>query len=100
MFPTRRQPTHPGIILEEEFLKPHNISAKQFAQSLGGTWTEIKVNSFIQGKGGLSDEEMQQMASALGTSPKLWNRLVQQYKQWEQLQAQNEKGSLKKQKNK
>jgi len=95
MFPKRRKPTHPGIVLEEEFLKPHNISARQFAQNLGGKWTELKILSFIEGKDGLSDQETEEMATALGTSAKLWSRLMQQYKQWEQLQQGNKKGSPK-----
>jgi plasmid maintenance system antidote protein VapI len=51
MFPKNREPTHPGEILLEEFLKPLSISQEDFATHLGGSWTQPKVSAFIRKKG-------------------------------------------------
>ena len=95
MFPKKRKPTHPGIILQEEFLKPLNLSPKQCIQKLGSDWTELRLTAFIQGKEGLSDKAAQELAAALGTSAQFWIHLAQTYYQWEERKHHNEKGSLK-----
>ncbi len=43
MLPTNRPPTLPGEMLLEEFLKPMNLTQKEFASHLG--WTYEVVNS-------------------------------------------------------
>lgn len=95
MMPKRRKPTHPGQILMEEFLKPLMLTPRQFAEKLGSTWNEIKIEAIIQGKENLPEEAFQQFASVLGTSPQFWQRLQNFYSQWESIHRQNEKGSLK-----
>ncbi len=82
MIPSRRRPTHPGKILEEEFLKPLNLTPKQFAQKLGNPWTEAEVNSIIQGERGISETAAHEFAKLLGTPVDFWHRLEYQYYHW------------------
>lgn len=95
MFPKRRKPTHPGEILQEEFLKPLHMDAKKFASVLGGNWSELKVSAIISGAEGVSDQTAHEFAEALGTTIEFWKRLGQYYHQWQQTEKTNEKGSLK-----
>jgi antitoxin HigA-1 len=92
MVPSRRKPTHPGVVLLEEFLKPLNLTAKQFAEKLGGSWSEIEITAIIKGKEGITEKTARDFADALGTTAAFWTRMDQQYYQHEQVLRQNEKG--------
>lgn len=95
MLPKNRKPTHPGKILLEEFLKPLNWSSREFAEKLGGNWSELKVEAIIKGKENLPHTAYQDFANVFGTSPELWQHLQHAYSQWESTHKHNEKGSLK-----
>ncbi|MBS0604144.1 MAG: HigA family addiction module antidote protein [Verrucomicrobia bacterium] len=95
MLPQRRKPTHPGKVLMEDFLKPLLITPRQFAERLGGNWSEVKIEGIIKGKENLSEDAINQFAEALGTSPSFWRQLQSHYNQWEEIHRHNEKGSLK-----
>lgn len=95
MVPKRRKPTHPGVILNEEFLKPLMISPKQLADKMGPPWNELKITAIIKGDEGISDKAAKQLADVLGISPQFWIRLQKQYSHWEEIQHQNENGSTK-----
>ena len=65
-----RNPTLPGEILAEEFLRPLGITQKKFADHLG---VDIKViNRLINGKTSLSPELALKLSSSLGTTPEFW----------------------------
>jgi addiction module HigA family antidote len=95
MLPKKREPTHPGKILMEDFLKPLQLTSRQFADSLGGDWSEYKIEAFIKGKENLSEKEAEELAGKLGTSVQFWLRLQQMHNQWAEIHRHNEKGSLK-----
>ena len=95
MLPKRRQPTHPGRILFEDFLKPLELTSKQFAAKLGDNWNEKKVDAVIRGEEHISDKMAQEIAAVLNTTPGLWMRLQHLYSEWENIHKHNEKGSLK-----
>ena len=85
MFPKRRAPTHPGKILEMEFLIPTGVTVKQFAERLGKDWNELKLNAIIKGYEGMSDKACEEFAAQLGTSAEIWRRINQQHREWEKL---------------
>ena len=95
MLPKRRKPTHPGIILNEEFLKPLMISPKQLADKMGPPWSELKITALIKGDEYISDKAAKELANALGTTVQFWQRLQHQYSLWEETERQNEKGTVK-----
>lgn len=95
MQPKRRKPTHPGEILSKEFLKPLQISPKDFAKTLSKDWNEKKVNDLIEGKEAVSKEMAKDLAKALQTTTHFWVHLQQFYAEYEKIQRGNEKGSLK-----
>lgn len=46
--PTDRQPTHPGIILLEEFLEPMDISQTELAKAINVPYQ--RINDLINGR--------------------------------------------------
>jgi addiction module HigA family antidote len=56
MLPTHRKPTLPGKILLKEFLIPLGITQTEFAQHLGGSWTQPKLSAIICGKRSITEE--------------------------------------------
>jgi addiction module HigA family antidote len=89
MVPSRRCPAHPGVVLQEEFLKPMNLTARQFAAKLGGSWTELTVTAILKGKQGINQETARDFAKILGTPEAFWIRLDQQHYQWEKIHNEN-----------
>ena len=70
MFAIEREPTSPGEILSEEFLKPLNLTQKQFADHLG---CDVKVvNRIVNNRTSISAEMAIRMGRALNTSPEFW----------------------------
>jgi antitoxin HigA-1 len=66
-------PIHPGEMLLEEFLKPKQLSQRQFAKKLG--WTTAKLNELIKGKRGITADSAIDLAKMLKTTPELWLNL-------------------------
>lgn len=67
------QPTHPGEMLLEEFLRPTGETQVAFAARIG--WTTARLNEVIRGKRGVTAEAALDLAAVLGTSPELWLNL-------------------------
>lgn len=98
MIPSNRKPTHPGIVLERDFMKPRELTPAQLAEKLGGKWTELKITSIIEGKEGISEKSAHDLGQFFGTSPDFWNSLQQQYFQWARVRREMDKGPLKEKK--
>lgn len=69
----KRTPTHPGVVLAEEFLKPLGVSQVALAAHLG--IPVQRVNEVVRGKRGISPETAWLLAGAFGTSPEFWLNL-------------------------
>jgi len=78
---SRRKPTHPGIILEEDYIKPLEIDNLQdLADALGiSRKTLHKVRT---GAGRVTPEMALRLAKLFRTSPELWLNLQQKYDLW------------------
>lgn len=83
MLPTHRRLTTPGKILLEEFLVPLEITQSEFADHLGGSWTQPKLSAIISGKRSITEEIALDLADALGTSPEFWMGLQADVNLWE-----------------
>lgn len=73
----KRKPTHPGKMLNEEFLKPLEISQSQLAEAIGVSFRSI--NELVNEKRNLSSEMAIKLSKYFGTSPELWINLQMQY---------------------
>jgi antitoxin HigA-1 len=77
MITIKRQPTHPGKILREDFLLPMGLSQTELAQRLNTTFRT--VNEILNEKRGISPEMAVRLARFFGTSEELWLNLQDQY---------------------
>jgi antitoxin HigA-1 len=70
MLVTERKPAAPGEILEEEFLRPLNMTQKRLADHLG---CDVKVvNRIVNNKTSISAEMAIKLSPTFGTSPEFW----------------------------
>lgn len=66
----KREPTTPGEILLEEFLKPLGLTQKQLADHLG---CDVKVvNRIVNGRTGVTPEMALKLGASFRTSPEFW----------------------------
>jgi len=73
MLPTDRIPTHPGKILQGEFLKPLEITQVAFAKHIGVPVQ--RINELVRGKRGITPDTAWLLAQALNTTPEFWINL-------------------------
>ena len=73
MLPTHRVPTHPGVILKEEYRDPLGISQVAFAQHVG--LPAQRINELIHWKRGVIPGTAWLLAQALNTTPEFWTNL-------------------------
>ncbi len=68
-----REPTTPGEILLEEFLKPASISQTAFARHIG---CDIKtINRLVNGHTSLDAKMARRIGAAVGTTAEFWLNL-------------------------
>ena len=68
--PTHREPTHPGEILLEEFLKPMGLSQRELARGIRVPYQ--RVNDLINGRRGVTPSTSLRLAKFFGTSAGFW----------------------------
>jgi len=73
MIPTHREPSHPGEILVEEFLKPMKMSQMALASKMGVSLQ--RINTLINGKRDMTAETALLLAKVLKTTPEFWLNL-------------------------
>jgi antitoxin HigA-1 len=77
MFDLNREPTHPGEMLQEEFIKPLEISQTMLARELKTTFRS--VNEIVNKRRNISPEMALKLARFFGTTPELWLNLQNKY---------------------
>jgi len=77
MIPSHRLPTHPGEVLEEEFLKALGITQVALAEHIGVSVQ--RVNELVRGKRGMTPDTAWLLAQAFDTSPEFWLNLQAAY---------------------
>ncbi|MEW5980272.1 MAG: HigA family addiction module antitoxin [Acidobacteriota bacterium] len=73
MIPKHRQPTHPGEVLLEEFLRPMKLSQVELARRMGVPIQ--RINTLINGKRDMTAETAILLSRALKTSSEFWMNL-------------------------
>ena len=77
MLPERRIPTHPGEILQEEFITPLGLTQVELAKHLGVPVQ--RINELVRGKRGITPETAWFLAQAFDTTPEFWINLQSSY---------------------
>lgn len=71
--PTEREPTHPGEMLLEEFLKPMNITQRELADSIFVSYQ--RVNELVNQKRGITPSTALRLAKFFSVSEDFWMSL-------------------------
>jgi addiction module HigA family antidote len=77
MIPTHRIPTHPGEILQEEFLKALGVTQVALAEHIDVSVQ--RVNELVRGKRGVTPDTAWLLAQAFDTTPEFWLNLQAAY---------------------
>jgi len=71
--PRYREPTHPGEMLLEEFLKPMALSQRDLADRIRVPYQ--RINELVNRKRGVTPSTALRLAKFFGTSPSFWMNL-------------------------
>lgn len=76
----KRTPFHPGVILQEEFLKPLGMTQVELSAKMGVPIQ--RVNSIINGKRGVSAETAILLSGIFKNTPQFWMNLQTCFDLW------------------
>ena len=71
--PTDREPTHPGEMLLEEFLKPMGVTQQQLAKAINVPYQ--RVNEIVNGRRGITPGTALRLAKFFGNTAAFWMNL-------------------------
>ena len=71
--PTHREPTHPGEMLLEEFLKPMELSQRDVANGIRVPYQ--RVNELVNGRRGITPATALRLAKFFGNTADFWMNL-------------------------
>lgn len=77
MHKLKRKPTHPGEVLNEDFLRPLGLAQSALAKEISTTFRTI--NELVNEKRNMSPEMAIKLSRYFGTSAELWLNLQNQY---------------------
>lgn len=75
--PTHREPTHPGEMLLEEFLKPLGLTQRDLAVGIHVPYQ--RVNELVRGRRGITPSTALRLGRYFGTTADLWMNLQQRW---------------------
>lgn len=81
--PTHREPTHPGEMLLEEFLKPMELTQRELANAIHVPYQ--RVNEIVNRRRGVTPATALRLAKFFGMSAGFWMNLQLR---WDLYQAQ------------
>ena len=84
----KREPTHPGDIIKEDYLKPLSITIKDMAKTLG--ISRKTLSKIINGRGSVTPDMALRLSRAFETTPILWLNLQRDYDLWSAEDASKE----------
>ena len=71
--PTEREPTHPGEMLLEEFLRPMAITQHNLAEAIRVPYQ--RVNEIVRGRRGVTPSTALRLTKFFGNAPGFWMNL-------------------------
>ncbi len=86
--PTHREPTHPGEMLLEEFLKPMNLSQRDLADGIHVPYQ--RVNELINKRRGVTPATALRLAKFFGNSAAFWMNLQLRWELYYAMKTEDE----------
>jgi len=77
----KRQPTHPGKIIKEDYLEPLSITIKDMSESLGVS--RKTLSKIINERGSITPDMALRLSRAFNTTPVFWLNLQKNYDLWQ-----------------
>jgi len=77
----KRKPTHPGKIIQEDYLKPLSITITGMASILG--ISRKTLSKIINERGAITPDMSLRISRAFDTTPELWMNLQRNYDLWQ-----------------
>lgn len=84
----KRQPTHPGKIIKEDYLMPLSITIKDMAELLG--ISRKTLSKIINERGSITPDMALRLSRAFDTTPDFWLNLQKNYDLWQAETASKE----------
>ncbi|MBI9083968.1 MAG: HigA family addiction module antidote protein [Desulfobacterales bacterium] len=84
----KRQPTHPGAILKEDYLVPLAITITDMAVMLGVS--RKTLSKILNENGAITPDMALRLSRAFGTTPDLWLNLQKNYDLWKAVQSSSD----------
>jgi len=76
----KRQPTHPGKIIKEDYLEPLGIPVMDMANLLGVS--RKTLSKILNQRGSVTPDMALRLSRALDTTPELWLNLQRNFDLW------------------
>jgi addiction module HigA family antidote len=83
--PEHRPPTHPGVMLLEEFLRPLGLTQTELAERIRVSYP--RVNEIVNGKRGITPDTALRLAKLFGTTPEFWLNGQRNWDLWHAMHA-------------
>ncbi|MFH1981663.1 MAG: HigA family addiction module antitoxin [Pseudomonadota bacterium] len=80
MIKMKRKPTHPGVILKEDYLVPLALTVTDMAAKL--VVSRKTLSKILNENGAITPDMALRLSRALGTTPDLWLNLQKNYDLW------------------
>jgi addiction module HigA family antidote len=87
--PTDREPTHPGEMLLEEFLKPMGMTQQQLARQIRVPFQ--RINELVNRRRGVTPATALRLSRLFGNSPDFWMNLQIR---WDLYRAQKKESKI------
>ncbi len=84
----KRQPTHPGKIIREDYLKPLSLTINELASILGVS--RKTLSKIINERSAVTPNMALRLSRAFDTTPDFWLNLQKNYDLWQAEHESNE----------
>jgi addiction module HigA family antidote len=83
--PLKRRPTHPGEMLQEDFMPDYGLTIAGLADAVGVS--RQSINELVRGRRAVSPEMALRLAKLLGNSAEFWLNAQRAVDLWDAAQA-------------
>ena len=84
----KRKPTHPGVIIREDYLKPLSLTITELSSVLGVS--RKTLSKIINERGSTTPDMALRLSQAFDTTPIFWLNLQKNYDLWQAEHVSNE----------
>jgi antitoxin HigA-1 len=83
--PTDRAPLHPGEILREEFIVPHDLTVTRAPELLHVD--RVRLSEIVNGRRSITPDTALRLERLFGASADFWLNLQKDYDDWQALHS-------------